>query len=46
MWQETILHLQPIHDNNHCYINNCFMAIGFIAIDVPLQNGVITIEIL
>jgi hypothetical protein len=46
-WQETVLHLQPIRGNNHCYIISFFVAIGFVTTEmVPLENGVITMEIL
>jgi hypothetical protein len=46
-WQETVLHLQPIRGNNHCYIASFFIAIGFVTTEiVPLENGVITTEIL
>jgi hypothetical protein len=45
-WQETVLHLQPIRDNNY-YIINFFIAIGVVTTEiVPLENNVITTEIL
>jgi hypothetical protein len=46
-WQETVLHLQPIRGNNHCYIASFFIVIWFVTTEiVPLENGVITTEIL